>query len=100
VSTSGGTKVGQIRDIVLDEKGRVTGFSVTHISATGPVAKEEAVACTALADTGAEGGIVTVDLGQAERETVLIDPNLLFPAPVVAEGVEEPHAALQEGSDA
>jgi hypothetical protein len=63
------------------------------------VAKDKAVARTALTDTGDEDGTLTIDLAQAERESVSIDPDLLLPAPVVAEGVEKPDAALQEGSN-
>ena len=89
VDTPGGTKIGQIGDVVLDEKARVTGFSLTHLSVEGPVADNQAVARSALVDTGHEDGIMTIDLAQAERESLRVDPGSLFSEPTVVETPQE-----------
>ena len=83
VDTPGGTKIGRIGDVVLDEEARVTGFSLTHISVEGPVAENKAVARKALIDAGHEDGIMTIDLAQAEQKSLQVDPGSLFSEPTV-----------------
>jgi sporulation protein YlmC with PRC-barrel domain len=85
VDTPGGTKIGRIGDVILDEKARVIGFSLTHIAIEGPVAESNAFVRTALVDTGNEDGIMTIDLAQAEREELRVDPGSLFSEPAVVE---------------
>jgi len=83
VDTPGGTKIGKIGDVVLDEQARITGFSLTRLSIEGPVAENKAVARKAMVDAGQEDGIMTIDLAQAEQENLRVDPGSLFSEPVV-----------------
>ncbi len=85
VQTPGGTKVGKVGDVALDEEARVTGVSLTSLSIRGPVAEAEAVARKALVDVGAADGVMTIDLAEAEGATLEIDPDLLFSGPAAAE---------------
>jgi sporulation protein YlmC with PRC-barrel domain len=85
VDTPGGTKIGRVGDVVLDEEARVVGFRLTHLSVEGPLAESKAVARGAVADVGHKDGVMTVDLSLAERETLEIDPDSLFPQPGVVE---------------
>lgn len=77
-STPGGTKIGRIEDVILDETAQVVGFSLGHLSVEGPVAESKSVARTAVVDTGGEGDAMTINLAQAERESLIVDPASLF----------------------
>ena len=89
VQTPGGTKIGKIGDVTLDEEARVTGFSLTNLSVKGPVAEAGAVARNALVDVGAGDGVMTIDLSEAERAPLKIDPDLLFSRPTPVQMPEE-----------
>jgi sporulation protein YlmC with PRC-barrel domain len=98
IQTPGGTKIGRVADVALDEEGRVTGFSLTGLSVKGPVAEAEAVARKALVDVGTADGVMTIDLAEAERAPVEINPNLLFSKPTATGAPYEPPAAATEAS--
>lgn len=102
VQTPGGTRIGKVGDVALDEEARVTGFSLTNLSIKGPVAEAEAVARNALVDVGAGGGVMTIDLAEAEGAPLKIDPDLLFsrPAPTESPGVVEPSSPAEEPASA
>lgn len=90
VRTPGDTKIGKVGDVALDEEARITGFSLTSLSVKGPVAEAGAVARKALVDVGDSDGVMTIDLSEAERAPVEIDPGLLFTRTVpVQTGQEE-----------
>ena len=83
VDTPGGTKIGRIRDVVLDAEARVTGFSLSQIAVEGPIADSKVIAGAAVVDTGQADGAMTVDLATAERELLKVDPgSLSFRLPV------------------
>ncbi|MGD8997251.1 MAG: PRC-barrel domain-containing protein [Anaerolineae bacterium] len=86
VQTPGGTRIGRVGDIALDEEARITGFSLTNLSVKGPVAEAEAVARKAVVEVASADNIMTIALAQAEQAPVAIDPDLLFskPAPTQA----------------
>lgn len=67
IDTPGGTKVGAIGDILLDEEARVTGFSLGKVFVEGPVAESRRIMRGAIVDTGRDDGIMTVDLSKAEQ---------------------------------
>ena len=90
VCTPGGTKIGKLGDVVLDEDANVTGFSLVNLSVRGPVAESDAVGRSALVDVEDEEGAMTLDLAEAEQALLVVDPSLLFAGPVVPEEVEEP----------
>jgi sporulation protein YlmC with PRC-barrel domain len=77
VDTPGGTKLGRVRDLVLDADAQITGFTLSQIAVEGPIAESKAVARSALVDVGALDGAMTVDLAIAERASVKVDPDAL-----------------------
>ncbi len=85
VDTPGGTKVASIGDIILGEQGDITGFALSRVFVEGPIAKNGTIPRTAVIDTGAEDGVMTIDLTRAEN------PDVAPPAPV-----EPPPPALPE----
>ncbi|MFW6082682.1 MAG: PRC-barrel domain-containing protein [Chloroflexota bacterium] len=92
VHTPGGTRIGRIGDVALDEDARVTGFSLTSLSVKGPVAEADAVARQAMVDPENEEGGLTMDLAEAERALLEIDPDLLFArrSPLEGDAASEP----------
>ncbi len=85
VQTPGGTKIGKVADIALDEDAHITGLSLTNLSVKGPLAEAEAVARKTVVDVGAADGVMTIDLAEAERAPLEIDPTLLFSRPAPSE---------------
>ena len=67
IDTPGGTKVGSIGDILLDEEARVVGFSLGKVFVEGPVAESRRILKGAIIDTGRDDGVMTVDLSKAEQ---------------------------------
>ena len=104
VRTPGGTRIGKLEDVVLDEEAQVTGFSLANLSVKGPVAEADAVARRVLVDAENEDGVMTIDLAEAEQALVEVEPGILFsqPAPVEAPGepevpeVSEPPGAVDQ----
>jgi uncharacterized protein YrrD len=80
IDTPGGTKVGKLGDVIVDEEARVIGVSLSRISVEGTIAEKRSISRAAVLDMGQEDGIVTVDLKQAE---------LLELAPAVQVVIEE-----------
>jgi sporulation protein YlmC with PRC-barrel domain len=91
IDTPGGTRIGKVGDVALDEEARITGFSLTSVSVKGPVAEAEAVARSTVVDVGAVDGVMTIELARAEQAPLKIDPDLLFsrPAPMATPVPEE-----------
>jgi len=89
VRTPGGTKIGKVGDVVLDEEGRITGFSLVNLSVRGPVAEADAVGRSALVNVEDEQGAMTMDLAEAEKALLDVDPSQLFAGPVEPEAAEE-----------
>lgn len=67
IDTPGGTKVGTIGDILLDEEAKIVGFSLGRVFVEGPVAKNRMIMKAAILDTGRDDGTMTVDLSKAEQ---------------------------------
>lgn len=67
IDTPGGTKVGSIGDILLDEEARIIGFSLGKVFVEGPVAESRRILKGAIVDTGRDDGVMTVDLSKAEQ---------------------------------
>lgn len=88
VDTPGGTKVGTVGDVLLDQDAQVVGFALARIFVEGPVAESRMVMKSAVVDEGAVDGVMTVDLALAEQ------------APGAAEPVQEPpEVALKAESE-
>lgn len=90
VRTPGGTRIGKVGDVVLDEEARITGFSLTNLSVKGPVAEADAVARTAVVDVEVEEDVMTIDLAKAEQALLEVDADLLFAQPAPPEASEQP----------
>jgi uncharacterized protein YrrD len=70
IETPGGTKVGTVGDVVLDDEANIIGFALARVHVSGPVAENRAVMKDAVLDTGGVAGKVIVDLSIAEQPIV------------------------------
>ena len=85
VDTPGGTRIGRIRDVVLDAEARVTGLSLGQLAVEGPIAESKVVARASVVDVGHTDGALTIDLATAEREALTVDPDSLSFSPPLDE---------------
>jgi uncharacterized protein YrrD len=66
IQTEGGTKIGTVSDVLVNDKLEVVGFALDRIYVAGPVATSKAVAREAISELGgAERPMITV-MEQAE----------------------------------
>lgn len=82
VDTPGGTRIAKLDDIILDDQAGVLGFVLGRTYIESPVAESGALSRDVVVDTGAEDGVMTIDLEKAEREH--------FPLPGSQEMDKEP----------
>lgn len=68
VDTPGGTRVGTIGDVMLDEEARIIGFSLSRVHVEGPVAENPIIMRDAVLDIGGENDAMTIDLSKVERQ--------------------------------
>jgi uncharacterized protein YrrD len=73
VDTDGGTKVGTIGDIYLDDEGRIVSFGLAKTYVEGPIAARGTIIREVVIDTGNEDGTLTIDLAKAERQNPVND---------------------------
>lgn len=91
VDTTGGTKIGRIGDIIMNNKD-VVGFALDRVFVQGPIAQHRALRRTAIVDTGLEDGMMTVDLDEAEQHDLQVVSKLFFGSEVVRQaGTETTH---------
>lgn len=69
VDTPGGTKVGTVGDVMLDEEARIVGFSLSRVYVEGPVAENPIIMRDAVLDIGRDDDAMTIDLSKVERQT-------------------------------
>jgi uncharacterized protein YrrD len=74
IDTPGGTKVGTVGDVLIDEEARIVGFSLSRVHVAGPVAENKLVLTEAILDNGGVDGVMTIDLAKAERPVEAIEP--------------------------
>jgi len=67
LQTSGGTRIGTIGDVVLDEGFRVTAFALSKVHVEGPVAEAKAVPRESVAELGDGKSPAVMDLEIAEN---------------------------------
>ena len=77
VDTPGGTRLGQLGDVVVDATGRIVGFAMWKVFVEGPLAEKRVIDRSTVLDTGAVDGRMTVDLSRLEA--ALIDAAPLPP---------------------
>jgi uncharacterized protein YrrD len=66
VDTPGGTKLGTIGDIIVDQNGNITGFILGRTFVEGPLGDKRTVDRSVVLDMGQEDGIMTIDLPALE----------------------------------
>jgi uncharacterized protein YrrD len=72
VDTPGGTRVAVLGDIVLDEQGHISGFALSRVYVSGPIAEQRVIQRSAVLDSGHQDGVMTIDLALAERPDQMI----------------------------
>lgn len=83
VDTPGGTRVGTVGDIVLDEEGRVNAFYLSRVLVEGPLSESKQIDRRAMIDSGQSDSVLTIDLPRAEdpdNYTVVDDRPATTPA--------------------
>jgi uncharacterized protein YrrD len=87
VNTPGGTKIGRVGDIILDEDAKIVGFSLSQTFVSGPVADNKAVSRSAMIEPGDGNneGVIIIELAAAERANLRVENGSFFSEPVVAE---------------
>ncbi len=77
VDTPGGTRLGQLGDVIVDATGRITAFAMWKVFVEGPLADKRVIDRGAVLDTGQVDGRMTVDL--ARLEAALVNADALPP---------------------
>jgi sporulation protein YlmC with PRC-barrel domain len=84
VNTPGGTKIGRVGDIVLDDKAHIIGLSLSKTHVSGPIATNKAISRNAIVDIGHDDGVMTADISQAEKAELQVIDDGLFGEPSVS----------------
>jgi hypothetical protein len=66
LQTEGGTKVGVIDHVILDDEARVLGFGLGKEYAQGPLAERKAIVRDAILKLGIAKEPMTINMAQAE----------------------------------
>lgn len=66
IQTEGGTKLGVVEDVILDDEARLLGFALGKVYAQGPLAERKTIAREAVTDLGSKKEPMTIILAQAE----------------------------------
>lgn len=70
LQTEGGTKIGVIDHVILDNEARVLGFGLGKVYSQGPLAERKAIARDAVLNLGNAKEPMTINLAQAEALTL------------------------------
>ncbi len=93
VDTPGGTKVGVIGDVVLDEDGSVAGFVLSKVYVEGPISEKRLISHDAIIDNGNVDGVMTVEIARAEAPELAVAPAEKAPPEKMPDEIEPPKAA-------
>jgi sporulation protein YlmC with PRC-barrel domain len=66
IQTEGGTKIGVIEHVILDQEARVLGFGLGKVYSQGPLAQRKAIARESIINLGSTNEPMTINLAQAE----------------------------------
>lgn len=66
IQTDGGTKLGLIDDVILDDQAQVLGFTLGKVYVQGPLAERRTIAREAVTHLGGKKEPMTIELAQAE----------------------------------
>lgn len=69
VDTPGGTRVGSIGDVLLDDEARIIGVRLSRVQLEGPIAETQMILQEAIIDSGSADGAMTIELAKAERQS-------------------------------
>lgn len=75
IDTPGGTRIAKLDDVILDDQAGVVGFVLGRTFVESPVAESGAISREVVVDTGAEDGVMTIELEKAELEHFQIQNN-------------------------
>jgi uncharacterized protein YrrD len=67
IETSGGTKIGSVGDVIVDEKANVVGFTLDKLQVQGPLAESRAIPRSAITALGDEYTPMVASLEHAEK---------------------------------
>jgi uncharacterized protein YrrD len=67
IITEGGTRVGTIGDVVINEQGQVLGFAFDKVLVQGPLSDSKRIARGAITSIGGRTNAMTTELAQAEK---------------------------------
>ena len=67
IQTAGGTKIGVIQDVVIDDKQQVVGFSLSKVFAQGPISESKLVQREAITSLSSGDLPLIADLEVAEK---------------------------------
>jgi uncharacterized protein YrrD len=70
IVTDGGTPLGTIGDVIVDESGAVLGFALAKVAVQGPLAERKTIARAAISALGDERNPMTAVLARAEEIVV------------------------------
>ena len=70
IISEGGTEIAEVDDVILDGECNVLGFSLSKISASGPLAERKAIALGAITNFGGKDRAMITTLSQAESMPV------------------------------
>lgn len=100
--TPGGTKLATLDDILIDEQGAISGFSISRVFVTGPLSEQPFIPREVVVDAFQSGDALLVDFPQLEA--LYADPAQVKdasvsekPAPEAA--VEEVEKTVEEQQD-
>lgn len=85
VDTPGGTRIGKIGDVILNQRAELIGFALSHVHVEGPIAEKRVLPRTAVYDLGYEDGVMTINLEQAEQQQLKLVRGSLFTESAVAQ---------------
>jgi sporulation protein YlmC with PRC-barrel domain len=71
IQTEGGTKIGSVDDVIVDEKSKVVGFTLDRLQVQGPLAQSRVIARAAITSLGDKHTPMVASLEQAEKLPVL-----------------------------
>ncbi len=77
VDTPGGTKVGTIGDVIVDEDGMITGYLLGRVLVEGPIAERRSISREVVIDPGDGDDAMTIDLSKAEGDAAPEAPETI-----------------------
>ncbi|MBI5032134.1 MAG: PRC-barrel domain-containing protein [Chloroflexi bacterium] len=71
IQTEGGTKLGAVEDVLLDDRGNVLGFSLGKVYVQGPLAQRKMITRAVITNIGSKDAPMTTILARAEESQIL-----------------------------